>query len=64
MPVTTRRTSIRVPSDMVLSVRSMASVAARFTVDELGDLIETLIHQLDARTPDADLEPEPELCRT
>lgn len=58
MPATHRPRSVRVPSDMVLSARTMAQIAARFPAAELGDLIERLIDQLDAVTVEADLEPE------
>ena len=64
MPLEThRRSSIRLPSDMVLTARSMVAFATRLTTAEVADLIEALIAQLDVRTGDADLEPEPEMCR-
>lgn len=63
MPTSHRPRSIRVPSDMVLSARSMARFAARFGAAELSELIDKLIEQLDNLTPDADVEPEPEVCR-
>ena len=47
-----RSSSVRLLSDMVLTAGSLAAIAARFTVAEIADLID-----------DADLKPEPELCR-
>ena len=62
MPAVAPRHSIRVPSDMVVTVRSLAALATKFTAADLADLVDRLIDQLDAREPDADLEPDPELC--
>ena len=48
---------------MVLTVRSIAAVAERLTLPEIGDLIEMLIAHVNGREVDADREPEPEMCR-
>ena len=69
MPLTAHRpTAVRLPSDVVLTARTLAGVARRFSARELGDLIDQLISELDERAPDPDLEPgadwepDPELC--
>lgn len=68
MPAAARPRSVRVPSDMAVTVRSLAGLAARFTTADLGTLVDLLIAQLDGREPDpdvepgADSEPDPELC--
>ena len=59
----TWQSSVRLPSDMVLTVKSIAAVVERFTLPEIGDLIEMLIAHVDRRDFDADREPEPEMCR-
>ena len=41
----------------------MVALAARLTSERVADLIEGLIAQLDLRGGDADLEPDPEMCR-
>ena len=54
--------SVRLSSDMVLTARTLAGIAARFTTAELGELVDRLISHLDTRERDADMEPDPELC--
>ncbi len=44
------------------SAARLLAEAARLPADAIGDLIEGLIGALDARTPDADLEPEVDAC--
>ena len=64
MPLETRRrNSVRLPSNMVVTARSMVALAARLTTAEVAGLIEGLIAQLHLRGGDADLEPDPEMCR-
>lgn len=47
-----------VPADTVLSARSLAAASRKLRTSDLGDLIEDLIEELDARTGNSDLEPE------
>lgn len=44
------------------AVARLLADASRLPADVIGDLIEALIGALDARTPDADLEPEIDAC--
>ena len=45
MPAVAPRHSIRVPSDMVVTVRSLAALATKFTAADLADLVDRLIDQ-------------------
>ena len=58
-----RRSSLRLPSDMVITARSVVALAARLTTTEVAEIIEGLIAHLDLRGGDAELEPDPEMCR-
>ena len=62
MPAVVLRSSIRVPSDMVVTARTLASLATKFSSADLTALVDLLIVHLDGREVDADLEPDPELC--
>ena len=57
-----RPTAVRVPSDMVLTARTLAGIARRLTTLEVAALIERLISDLDGRDRDCDYEGAPELC--
>lgn len=47
-----------VPANTILSARSLAAAGRKLCTFDLGNLIEKLIEELDARTGDSDLEPE------
>jgi hypothetical protein len=54
------RTRLRVPSDIVLTSRSLAAIGRKLATTELHVLVETLIEELDIRCGDPDFESEPD----
>ena len=55
-----KRSLVRVPCKRTRTARTIASAALKLADSELDQLIEFLIEELDRRTGDPDLEPEPE----
>lgn len=57
-PIARRANTVRVPSDTVITARSLAGIARRFTATALAELVELMIDELDARVADPDMEPD------
>ena len=51
-------TRVRLPSDVVLTSRSLVAIGRKLATDEIGRLVDALIDELDARAGDPDDEPD------